>query len=342
MPLTIPFKTRREGDHRFQDPNAMTLGEHLEDLRKRVVLSLLGLAPILVVGLIVGIPLLEALIVPVRAELRAQGLPAVLQATGPLETFLSYVRISIVLAILGGSPWVLYQLWRFVAPGLYEAERRFVYVLIPMSAVLSLLGVLFLYFVIWPVVLAFFINFGAGIGRETSPLVQTDAVVVFPEVPVLKGDPANPEPGQEWVNLVLMQRRICVGVAGGEPQILGTELTRGSGIVQQYRVSEYVKLLLSLAMAFALGFQTPVVVLLLGWAGLVNRATLAKYRKHAMMGAAVVSAVLTPADPLSMVLLAVPLYLLYELGAILLVVLPARRIAGERLDGRAEATDEQS
>lgn len=74
----------------------------------------------------------------------------------------------------------------------------------------------------------------------------------------------------------------------------------------------------------------------------MNRATLAKYRKHAMMGAAVVSAVLTPADPLSMALLAVPLYLLYELGAILLVVLPARRIAGERLDGRAEATDEQS
>lgn len=312
------------------DPNAMSFGEHLDDLRGRVILAILGIVPIFVVGLIFGRPILEVLILPVQRALRQAGLPAVLQATSPIEGFSAYVRVAVVLTLVVGSPWVLYQLWRFVAPGLYAAEKRFVHVLIPLSAVLSIAGVAFLYFVILPVILAFFISFSSQIGRSEPQTVEPPAGTVFVTIPVLEGDPPSPQVGDEWINRSLMQRRVCVGYEGDVPTILGSLLTRGSGIVQQYRISEYVKLLLSLAVAFAIGFQTPVVVLVLGWAGLVDRPMLAKMRKHTVLLCAVASAILTPADPLSMVLLAVPLYLLYEFGGLLLWIMPASKLAGDR------------
>ncbi len=311
------------------DPNSMTLGEHLEDLRRRLILAIIGLVPIFAMGLVTAISILELLMLPVQGALKARGLPAELLSTAPMEPFFAYVKIAVVVAVIVGSPWLLFQLWKFVSPGLYSAERRFVYLLIPMSSILSALGVLFLYFVILPVVLAFFINFGSSIGERTTPTVEVGPEIVFPTVPSFAGDPANPMGGQMWINTDLMQIRVAILSSDGELTIRGTALTKGFGISQQYRVSEYVKLILNLAVAFVIGFQTPIVVLLLGWAGLVDRAILKKYRKHAVFIAAVVSALLTPADPLSMLLLAGPLFILYELGGILLVLLPASRVAGE-------------
>lgn len=311
----------------------MTLGEHLEDLRRRIILAVLGLAPIFILATLVGRQLLGVLIAPVQHALREQGLPAGLQATSPTETFFAYFKIATILTIIVGSPWVLYQAWLFVSPGLYRAERRFVHLLIPMSGILSALGVVFLYFVILPVVLVFFINFGSTIGQSTTPTVEPPAGLLFPSVPVLAGDPPNPTLGQTWINTLLMQQRVCIHT--NPIEIRGTDLTKGFGIAQQYRVSEYVKMILGLALAFAVGFQTPVAVLLLGWAGLVERPMLVKYRKQAIMVCALAAALLTPADPLSMILLAVPLYLLFELGGLLIVLLPARKVAGEPMEDEA-------
>lgn len=310
------------------DDAMMPLGDHLEDLRRRVVLALLGLVPILVASLLVGRTVLDLLILPVQRAMVTSGLSASMQATGPLETFGAYLRVSLVLTLLVGSPWLLWQLWLFVRPGLYVNERRFVHVLVPMSAALTTAGVLFLYFVIMPVVLAFFIRFGGTVGVVASEPRVPPAGTVMARAPVLEADPVAPEVGDEWINLRLNQRRTCIGYEGERPIIAGTQLSIGFGIQQQYRVSEYVRLFLQLALAFSLGFQTPVVVLLLGWAGLVERSSLVKYRRHAAMGAAVLGAVLTPADPLSMILLGGSLYVLYELGGVLLVLMPAHRVAG--------------
>jgi sec-independent protein translocase protein TatC len=85
----------------------------------------------------------------------------------------------------------------------------------------------------------------------------------------------------------------------------------------------------TLGLGLALGFQTPIVVLLLGWVGIVDRAFLRKHRKAAMMICAVLGAVLTPADPMSMVVLTVPLYALYEFGMLLLLLVPPSRFAAE-------------
>ena len=331
-------KRRPTAAEEFHDAT-MPLGEHFDELRKRLVYALLGLVPILVGSLLIGRQLLDLLIAPVQRAMISSGLSASMQATSPLETFYAYLRVSLVLTLLVGSPWVLWRFWQFVRPGLSARERRFVYVLKALSSALTLAGVVFLYTVIMPVILAFFIRFGGAIGVQPPQLVDPPAATTFLSIPILEGDPRTPEVGQEWINTRLNQRRTCIAIDNGTPIVVGTQLVGGYGIQQQYRVAEYIKLFLQLAIAFAIAFQTPVVVLLLGWAGLVQRETLVKYRKHAGMACALAGALLTPADPISMVLMAIPLYVLFELGLLLLVLLPAERVGGG-LKKRGEEGDD--
>mgnify|MGYP003675939705 FL=1 len=183
--------------------------------------------------------------------------------------------------------------------------------------------------------LTFFINFGSTLG-EKDVLTAPKIVAVSPEVmdsmpltPVLAGDPAEPSVGQTWINSVLMQQRTCIRVNdSGERVIVGSPLQLSVGIVQQYRLTEYIKLVLTFALGFALGFQMPVVVLLLGWAGIIDHKSLTGYRRYIAMGCMVVGAILTPADPISMMLLGGPLYLLFEFGLVLQRVMPASKVAG--------------
>lgn len=305
------------------DPNSMTFGEHLEDLRRRILLGLAGLAPIFIISLVFGKQLLALLIAPVQAALQRAGLPAHIIATNPVETFGAYVRVATIVTLVIGAPWAIYQLWLFVAPGLYKHERRVVRIVIPMSGVLGAVGVTFLYIVIMPVILAFFISFGADVGLRRVPSGPAPEGLTMPTpIPLLPHDLDNPLPGQMWVNSSLMQLRIAVLDAEGAITIRGSELTSGSGVVPQYRVSEYVKMFFGLAMAFAVGFQTPIIVLLLGWGGIVTPKMLGKYRRHAVLVICVVCALLTPPDPFSLLLLATPLYILFELGVVLLRVMP--------------------
>lgn len=324
----------------------MPLGDHLEELRKRLVVALLGLVPFLVAAVIVGRSVLEFLTVPVKHALHEAGLPPTLQATSPVEVFGAYMKVVLLLTILGGSWWILIQLWKFVSPGLYMSERRFVYVLAPMSFALTILGVAFMYYAMLPVVLSFFINFGATLGTDdatTAPRIAEVSPAAIPTIPVLAGDPAEPALGQTWINSDLLQQRTCIEVkASGERVIVGAPLQLSVGVVQQYRLTEYVKLVLTFALGFAIGFQMPVVVLLLGWAGIIDHKTLAGYRRYIVMGCLVVGAVLTPADPISMMLLAGPLYLLFEFGMVLQRLMPASTVArGFRRGRSSEERDGQ-
>ncbi|MCA9283476.1 MAG: twin-arginine translocase subunit TatC, partial [Phycisphaerales bacterium] len=194
---------------REPDPNAMTFGEHLEDLRKRLWLAIIGLLPIAAIALAVGIPALEFMIRPVQAALRERNLPASLQATGPAETFGAYLRVAVAITLVIGAPWVVYQLWLFVAPGLRRAEQRLAYFLIPFSGVLTSLGLVMMWFFMLPVVLAFFIGFGADIGRQSPVVAAPPSEVAFPSLPVLAADPPEPHVGDVWINTELMQMRAC-------------------------------------------------------------------------------------------------------------------------------------
>lgn len=307
----------------------MSFGDHLEELRHRLVVSLVGVIPVFIIAMYFGKSVLNFLIRPVQNELRHAGQPASMQSTGVLETFAAYFQISIIVTVLVGSPWILWQLWKFIAPGLYGHERRFVYFLLPLSTLLTLAGITLLYVAIVPAMLRFFIPFGADIGLMPPTVAHMTPETVIPTLPVLDGDPAAPEVGMAWVNKVLQQWRVCVGMDGTSPIILGTDLVKGAGISQNYRVNEYIQLFLTLALAFAVAFQMPVVVLLLGWAGIIDRAWLAKFRKHAVLACGVISALMTPGDPTSLFMLWLPLYGLYELGGLLLKYFPARRIAGK-------------
>jgi len=156
--------------------------------------------------------------------------------------------------------------------------------------------------------------------------------VALAHMPVLAADPPVDQlsPGAMWINSTINMLRVCVSITDGVPTIVSSALKTGVGTSNETRVSEYVQLLLSLTIAFAAAFQAPVVVLLLGWVGIMNQDLLSKYRRHAILACAVVAAAISPGDPVSMIFLLVPLYLLYELGGILLRIFPASRIAGKR------------
>lgn len=309
----------------------MPFGEHLEDLRRRLIFALWGVLPIMIGALSVGKHLLALLIRPVTTALRDADLNPVLQTTGPLEAFMAYFKISLTLTIVVASPWILLQLWLFIAPGLYNNERRFAYVLAPLSIVLTAIGVTFCYTVMFPITLAFLINFGASIApADTDTRTFTPAEVQkLLILPSFDADPEEPPEHAMWYNTTLKQLRFVAGVDNaGKPLVLGVNLIAGGAIAQQYRVSEYVGLLMGLCLAFAVAFQMPVAVLILGWANIVQIAFLTKYRRHALFICAGLGAILTPTvDPFTMFLLAVPLYGLYELGIVLLRVMPASRVA---------------
>jgi sec-independent protein translocase protein TatC len=306
----------------------MSFGDHLDELRRRLIYALVTIVPIFLIAMIFGEQLLEIILEPAKAKLEASRLPGTFIATSPLEPMGAWIRVALVVTVVIGVPAILLQLWMFVAPGLYPHERRFALFLIPLSLLLSTIGLLFLYFVMLPAMMAFLIHFGGSLGEPSRVVVEAPQGMVFPSIPMLPGEPADPPPGGMWYNSELKHLQMNLAAEGQDPVIMGTPIVRAAGIAQQYRLSEYINLVFTMSLAFVVGFQTPVAVLLLGWMGIVNRRMLAKNRKYAFFLAFVVAAILTPSpDPFSMTLLALPLYMLYELGLLMLNFIPASRIA---------------
>lgn len=356
--------------------HAMPLGEHLEELRRRIILALVGVLPIFILGLVFGHQILMFLTAPLERALGNDAPEGGLQVTSVLEGFNTYVKVAALLAAALGAPWILYQVWRFIAPGLYAREKRFVNLLAPMSVALTLAGLAFMYYIMLPAMLHFFVVFNKDLVTRPPPMVAPlPEGVNLPSFPVLKADPPSPVPGQVWINEETNQLRVAVGPAtshghgsmlpflhsspkpeaapspasapsaGGQKtessakpstdvsatsapvRVLSLPLRGDSLISQHYKMNEYLSLVLMLALAFVVTFQTPIVVLLLGWAGLIKVDQLSQYRRWAIMVCTVVSALVTPADLISMLALGIPMYLLYELGGLLLRVMPARRVA---------------
>lgn len=309
----------------------MPLGQHLEELRSRIIWGVVGLLPIFVISLYFGEQLVQFLIQPALVALRNAGQPDTLQGISPLDVFGAYMKVSLIVAAVIGSPWLLYQLWRFVAPGLHHHERRFVYFLLPLSGLLTALGVVFLYAVILPLMLSWLVTFGTGLGQNRAAIAPLPQGVTLAHIPVLAADPPSPHVGDEWVNITMNARRVCIGAKpDGSADILSSTLHRDATIVQQFSIASYIGLLFTMTLAFAAAFQAPVVVLLLGWVGIVDQKFLKKYRRYAIFVCGIIAAMITPGDPGSMIMMWVPLILLYELGGVLLRVFPASRVAGPK------------
>ncbi|WP_371398441.1 twin-arginine translocase subunit TatC [Fretibacter rubidus] len=250
-----------EGDIDEVDASKAPLLEHLIELRARLIKSVLAL----VIGAIACIPflpqILAFLLSPFRGavakynaaqiELGNNPIATDLIATQILETFFVNVKLAVFGGIILAFPVIAFQVYRFVAPGLYKHERGAFLPYLILSPLLFSLGAALVFYYVFPYVLSFGLN-----------------------------------------------------VAGsGDISLLP-------------KISEYLSLAMTLFIAFGLSFQLPVVLSLLGRAGIVNSAGLKKGRRYAVVGIAAFAAFVTPPDPMTQIVLGGAIYLLYEISII--------------------------
>lgn len=225
----------------------MTLLEHLEELRRRLIISLVAVGLGTVIGFVFSDQLMTWLL-----RLAEVGEGVTIQALEVPEQFTTSMRLGLTAGIALAMPVIVYQLWKFLRPGLYPAERRYILIGLPLVTIFFVSGVAFAYFVALPAALGFLLRFG-------SDLVET------------------------------------------QPQL-----------------QPYLSFVSSLLLWSGISFETPILLFFLAKIGVVDRQKLSRWRKYAFLVICLLSAVITPTpDPLNMMIVALPLYLLYELGVLL-------------------------
>jgi sec-independent protein translocase protein TatC len=173
-------KTDTKQDHL---DSTMSLGDHLEELRKRLLYALAGIA----IGAVIGFCFSSRIIGFIEAPyLDAMGAYARLQTLAPADGLISFIKIALITGLLISSPWVFYQLWMFVAAGLYPHEKKYVHIAAPFSAVLFVGGAFFFMLVVAPLTLNFLIKFNRDfLGVESKFTFQhyisfiTNLMLVF-------------------------------------------------------------------------------------------------------------------------------------------------------------------
>ena len=162
--------------------------------------------------------------------------------------FFTPFKLALVVAVFISVPVILYQFWAFVAPGLYKRERRMVFPLLIASTFLFYLGVVFAYYVVFPLIFGFLTA-----AAPTGVAVMTD-------------------------------------------------------------ITKYLDFVLTLFFAFGICFEVPIFTIVMVWTGLITPESLAEKRPYVIVGAFVIGAFLTPPDAISQTLLAVPMWMLFEIG----------------------------
>jgi sec-independent protein translocase protein TatC len=310
------------------DDYRMTVGEHLDELRWRLILSLIGFV-IITIGCFLFAPrVVSAFCAPLMNTLLKYDLNTQLITDNVPEGFMTVIKITLITGAAFSAPWVLYHLWQFIAAGLYPHERKYVTRYLPLSISLLIGGMLFVYFLVLPWTLDFFIGYSISMPLR---LPQHDAAPALPPdklgpqfiFPLVAGDPATPAEGQVWINTE--QQRVKMFFNGRErvmafsaEQLLATE----------FKLSYYIDLVVSMLLVFGISFQLPLVVLALTRIGIVQIDQLRTFRRYVYFGLVVVSSAVTPGDVITATIaLLVPLCLLYELGIWLAAMGQRRRQA---------------
>ncbi|MCD6405001.1 MAG: twin-arginine translocase subunit TatC [Planctomycetes bacterium] len=157
----------------------MSLGEHLEELRRRIIYALAGVGIVTVLCLVFGRTLVDFVTEPVREAVKEFGAEANLVVLSPTEPFVATMKTAFVIAFVISSPWVFYQMWLFVAAGLYRHERRVVYIFVPFSATLFVAGTVFAYEIVLKYGLYFLLSFGGLVGTIATPTITLSAAISF-------------------------------------------------------------------------------------------------------------------------------------------------------------------
>ena len=222
-----------------------TLLSHLVELRTRLIHTIIAILLVFAGLVAFSGEIYSAIATPLISRM---GENSSMIATEAASTFLVPFKLTMFLALYLSMPYVLYQIWAFVAPGLYSRERRFVFPLLFSSIILFYLGTAFAFFVIFPVLFSFFNSVApAGV------LVMTD-------------------------------------------------------------ISHYLNFVLKLFFAFGMAFEVPIATILLIRTGITTVESLTRKRPYIIIGAFTIGMLLTPPDVFSQTLLAVPIWLLFELG----------------------------
>jgi sec-independent protein translocase protein TatC len=302
--------------HFDPDQYRMTIGEHLEELRTRMILALTGFCIVLTLCLVfVKDYVFPAFCKPLTDVLKGYDLNAQLVTGDVSEGFMLYIKIALITAAAISSPWIVYQIWLFIAAGLYPNERKYVTRYLPLSITLLISGMLLVYFLVLPWTLQFLIGFSIGVPLAQDNVILTDATTqpAAMQIPELPGDPARPLDRQIWYNSATQSLKFAVGgkvrlIPFGSDELIRPEITVGN----------YIDTVVAMLLAFGLSFQMPLVILALERIGIVDLETLKKGRRYAIFIIAIAAAAITPgADMASMIGLMVPLILLYELGIFL-------------------------
>ncbi|MGN6370031.1 MAG: twin-arginine translocase subunit TatC [Phycisphaerae bacterium] len=334
----------------------MGFGEHLEELRKRLILALLGSAGFIVVCLYYMYDIVGILLRPYQLALMAHGYPPYLGYAKPAEPVITFLGIGVKAGLVLASPWIIYQLWLFVGAGLYKRERKLVYKYIGPSAALFLLGVAFFYFLVLPLTLNFFIGFNDATastktqarptwierklgldptpGMDPTTLPAGDAATM-PAIPMVSSDPTTmPARGTGYLYFNAVDGQLKFSGAGHTWVLLvGKE---GAYFVNLPQFDEYLDFVTFTALLFGVAFELPMVILVLAQIGIVQVKTFRSMRKYAYFAIAVVSCVAAPStDVLTMMSLMIPLIGLYEAG-----VLAASIAVGKEAEEPAEEAEE--
>jgi sec-independent protein translocase protein TatC len=304
------------------DDFRMTVGEHLEDLRRRLIYALVGFVIAACVCLFFGRSyIIPIFCKPLTTTLAKYGLPPQLHSDEVPDVFTAFLKISLISAAAIASPWMLYQFWQFIAAGLYLHERKYITKYLPLSITLLITGMLFVYFFVLPWTLEFFIAFSIGVPLELGEVPPAAAPAVTTTQPpaattqptflqVVDGRPGIIREGQWWFD---RQTHRLEAMLGGEVRVI--RFSADNLIATDYKLPDYIDLVVGMLITFGLSFQLPLVVLALVRVGIVERQTLKEGRRYVYFGIAVLSAAITPGDTITAtVLLTGPLVLLYELG----------------------------
>jgi sec-independent protein translocase protein TatC len=280
------------------EDSSAPLVEHLIELRNRVIWSVAAFLVAMILCFVVAEPILDFMLGPIEQSMRELGDPnPVMQYTAPQEYFFTLVHISVVAGLMVSFPVIAYQLWRFVAPGLYRSEKQAFLPFLIASPVLFLLGATFAHYVVTPLAMTFFLGFADAFS------------VVTALIPGLGNTPAD-------------------AVTATSP-VADT----GIDIVFQGKVNETLDISLKLILAFGLCFQLPVLLTLMGKAGLATSAGLANMRRYAIVVILIVAALVTPPDVMSQLILFFAVYPLYEVSIFLIRRIEKRREAELRAEG---------
>jgi len=300
-----------EHSEQLRKEKHMSFFDHLEELRSRLLRSI---AAIVLCSVVSGVFIKRIFLSLTRS------VPELYWHT-PLEPYFTFLKIAIVVGVFVAFPYVLFEMWRFVSPGLYRKERRFLLPFIGSSWTLFVLGAVFVYLVMLPFITSYL--YGVGLitsGEETRSLEQRWQTVAETIVEQ-RAIPAGEVPSATLETLY-QEIEKDLELAGSDD---GEETTRVSNV---WSVGRYISLVLILFLAFGVAFDLPVVVVLITQMGIVQPKTLGKARPIVLILIFLGAAILTPPDPVSQMMMGLPMYLLFELSLLIskgLLVLKRRR-----------------